>query len=148
MKAFLVFEIIGISTIVLFMYLGYVPAVFQTSWKGTSMFPVCAIILDLCLFIELDESFQDKQDNILFKTIEYIGKRSYCIFLVQMMYYAFFAEYINVVISSVLLRLCINVMICVFVGCVLDIIVMPMTNVTVNAFNCMIKRKEAVRSKR
>lgn len=97
--------ICGFSYIVFYKYLGFQPTITQY-WTGTS-FLACLFIIPLSAPLILNK--------FRCYVLEVIGKASYNIFLVQMVYY----NYAGVMYSQVesrLLQILINILFCVIVG--------------------------------
>lgn len=105
-KRFIPASILGIGYILATKYFGLKP-IFTDLWTGTSMW-ASLYILPIIAWLIANRKIQ-------FKPIELLGKASYNIFLVQMVYYNA-APWIYRHIGSVSLRILVNTVVCVSVG--------------------------------
>ncbi len=100
--------VIGAAFIYLFAYTSYIPKIL-IYWKGTS-FVTCLFIVPVLGWIVRKVRFG-------FKPLEVIGKASFHIFLVQMVYYNYIWE-MYLLIPDVLTHLLVSMVNCVLVGLV------------------------------
>lgn len=112
----------GIVYIVIFKYMKYTPVI-TNYWSGTSMFAV--------LFIIPIVAFLITNTNTHFKPVEILGKASYNIFLVQMVYYLAASHVYNKV-ENRLVQLIISIILCTIIGTVYYYIEAPITKWLVN----------------
>lgn len=110
--------LIGIVHIILFEYLT-LPSPIMTFWTGTSMIACFYIIPIVAKLIE--------KKNCINAPLELIGKASFNIFLIQMIYYRFFAEKIYSVFGGINLDVIISILICVTVGIAFYFVENPLT---------------------
>lgn len=109
--------VIGACFVYLFSYSTYSPKII-TFWRSTSflgclyVFPIMGIIL--------------QKGKGKCKPLEFIGKASFNIFLVQMIYYNF-ANRFYAVIEGRLLQIGFNILFCVTIGCIFYLIEQPIT---------------------
>lgn len=111
--------IIGIAFIGLVEYNSYNPKII-IYWTGTS-FMACLYIM-LIAYILLS-----CKKRISFKPLEVLGKASFNVFLTQMVYYTYMAGAIYKYISSMCLRILINILICGLFGVIFYHIENPLT---------------------
>jgi len=97
----------GIGFVYLFNFTGYSPKII-TYWSTTSFLT--------CLYICPIMNLLVKKVHFGFKPIEYIGRFSFDIFLVQMIYYAVYADRIYSISDNAVCRLLSSVVICVSAG--------------------------------
>ena len=109
--------VVGIVYIFLFEYFGFTPVI-TTYWTHTSLFAVL-FIMPIAAVLLLN-------DKIKCKPIELLGKASYNIFLVQMLYYNV-ASIIYGAIENRVLQLLLNIVICVSVGFLFYLVETPIT---------------------
>lgn len=109
---------LGCIYIFLFKYTNLQP-VFTDQWTGTSVFAV--------LFIIPVTLYLTKQTKIHNKMIELLGKASFNIFLVQMLYYWYFANKFYALIHSTFLRLAFNIIVCCSFGILFYLAEYPIT---------------------
>jgi peptidoglycan/LPS O-acetylase OafA/YrhL len=98
----------GIAFIVAFCYLDYQPRII-IYWTKTS-FVACLYIIPVAL--ELMRRFP----RCSFPPLELLGKASYHIFLIQMIWYHFFSEQVGTALASRPLHLLVNMVVCVMGG--------------------------------
>lgn len=115
-KASIIVTIIGVFYIYCYSYLQYTFPII-TYWTGTS-FIACFYIIPLSMF------GIDKLKNIRFKPVEIIGKASYHIFLVQMVWYYLAHE--RIASWNIYWALVINLVICIGVGITFYLIETPL----------------------
>ena len=128
--------VIGIAYICGFKYIGLTPVITKY-WTGTSMW-ACLYIIPLSSPLILN-----KAKN---KYLETLGKASYDIFLVQMVYYNG-AGLMYKYVENRLLQLLINIIVCVSVGLVFYYVETPLAkSVNKVAFN-LVNRYETKLSK-
>lgn len=118
-KAYWVACLLGIVYIILFEYIGIRHIFINDAWDGTSVFAV--------LFILPIVRFAIGKKDMTNKVLELLGKASYNIFLVQMVYYLAASEMYKYV-AFVPLRIIINMVVCCLVGVVFYKIENPITN--------------------
>ncbi len=106
----------GIIYVVLFQYMGFVPIITRY-WSGTCFF-ACLYVLPILMFVI--------NSKIQFNLIELLGKASYNIFLVQMIYFDF-AGYLYGLIHSRVLQLLLSIAICCLGGVLYYFIEQPIT---------------------
>lgn len=106
----LVIFFLGLSFILLTSYMGYSPKII-TYWTGTC-FIATFLIWDFC------SRYFKMKNTIRFKPLEIVGKASYHIFLVQMVFYAYGVGLVYSVVPSVVAQLLVNIFICVIFGLV------------------------------
>jgi len=99
--------IAGVGFVFLFNFTGYSPKII-TFWSATSFLA--------CLYICSIMNFLVKKVNFGFKPLEYVGKASFNIFLVQMIYYSVYAEYFYSISDNTIHRMLSSIVICVSVG--------------------------------
>ena len=114
--------IIGALYIFLFCYHDTKPVI-TSLWTTTSVFAVLYIVPMMALAL--------RPNKIKMKILEMLGKASYNIFLIQMIYYCIFAEYIYKFVSGSSLRLIISIALCTFVGVAYYYIENRFTNIIV-----------------
>lgn len=111
--------IIGFVYLMLFNYVGVQP-LFIDQWTNTSVVAVLYIVPIMMIFV--------KKINIHNKLLELLGRGSFNICLVQMLYYwTAIPSRIYLIIPSIVLRLLSNVLICSIVGVVFYRIENPIT---------------------
>ena len=126
--------LIGTAYIIVFKYFEITPK-FTQWWTGTSfwasmfIFPIAAFLIS---------------KNIKFKPLEIIGKASYNIFLVQMLYFWCCADIIYGWFSSAntFLLLLINAVFCVTVGIVFYYIETPITKLITRKSSLILKKQK------
>lgn len=99
---------IGIVFIVCTRYLGMKTVVLDM-WTGTSF--MAALYIAPIFYILINKCGQ-----VDFKPLAYIGKASFNIFLVQMVYYAFVAEVVYSLNDNIAVRVIMNLIICIVSG--------------------------------
>ena len=120
----------GGTYIFLTQYIGIVPPI-TNFWTGTSMWAALFLI-----------SFSPSLiiNKIKNRPIEILGKASYEIFLIQMVYYSYPVFYVYKFMTSRALQVLITITLCVFVGIVFYYFVTPLTNrISITAQNLMNK---------
>ncbi|MBQ7715298.1 MAG: acyltransferase [Clostridia bacterium] len=122
----------GVTYIIVFKYLGKTP-IFTQFWTETS-FWACMYILPIAAFL--------MSKNISFKPLEIIGKASYNIFLVQMVYYWCCSEMIYDRFSFVnkYLILLFNIIVCTVIGIVFYYAETPVTKYVIKKTNGIIDK--------
>ena len=111
--------IIGIAFIGLVEYSPYNPKII-IYWTRTS-FMACLYIMPIAYIL------LSCKKRISFKPLEVLGKASFNVFLTQMVYYTYMAGAIYKYISSMCLRILINILICGLVGVIFYYIENPLT---------------------
>lgn len=114
----LIILFIGISYITSVRYFGITP-LFTTKWSGTCLW-ACMYIAPLIIYIIKNESLRCK-------ALEMIGRSSYNIFLIQMLYYYAFSKYIYSIMENNVLQLLCSLFICIGVGLVFYKLETPLT---------------------
>lgn len=112
----IVCTLLGIIYIILFRYVGLTPLI-TIHWTGTS-FWACLYILPISLIL--------LKTKLNCKVIECIGRASYNIFLIQMVYFNF-AGYIYNLIPCRIIQILFNIVFCAIGGIVFYYIEMPIT---------------------
>ncbi len=110
----------GVVYIVVFRYLGYTPLI-TDMWTGTSMWAVLYVIPLSAPLLEC-KYLKNPVDELL-------GKASYDIFLVQMVYYCTVADALYARIESRALECLLGVVICLGVGLLYHYVEIPATTV-------------------
>lgn len=108
----------GTAYITLFVFFDFSPII-TIYWKNTSLFA--------CLFIIPLSQFLIKDSKIKCRPLELIGKASYNIFLVQMIYYNG-VDYLYSLIHNRGCQILINIFICTFLGIIFYLIERPITS--------------------
>lgn len=98
---------IGLVYIVLFEYMSFEPII-TAQWTSTSVFAVLFIVPIMKQLMS-----PNKLQNGL---VELLGRASFNIFLVQMLYYWFFADMLYSCVSNKIARLLINLIVCAGFG--------------------------------
>lgn len=125
--------IVGLLYIILISYTAYSPKII-TYWTGTSfvsclyVLPIAALLIDKC--------------KVKLKALELIGKASYNIFLVQMIYYSFLAGMIYSFVSSRILELAADISICVLIGIIFYYVETPITKIILTKVNYYVSKWE------
>ena len=109
--------IVGIIYIIVFKYMGVTP-LFTVYWTGTSFWAGLFIIPIAYLLI---------RSRIHFAPLELLGKASYNIFLVQMVYFVFLDTVSFIQVSNRVLQMIINIVICCVIGVAFYYIETPIT---------------------
>ena len=118
-KAFLLVAfVIGATFIYMNCYRGYVPTI-CAHWTRTSLFAVPFI------FVIADIGITKCKWG--FKPLELLGKASYNIFLVQMVYHGLYAPLVNARITSRYVELFVTIIIPLILGCVFYFVEQPIT---------------------
>ena len=125
-KISIVSYIIGAIFILGESYIGYKPKII-TYWAGTS-FIACLYVIPLVMFLI------KKIENVKVGLLEILGKASYNIFLIQMIWYTFGSEVIKSLGFSRSIHLCINIVVCLSVGVIFYMIEMPLTKGIIKRF--------------
>lgn len=99
--------VIGAGFVYLFTSTGYEPKVLNY-WR-TTCFPTCLFIVPIMNFLI-------SKVKRGFLPLEVIGKASFNVFLVQMIYYSTYFEYVNAYVSNYVLCIVYAVIICVVAG--------------------------------
>lgn len=110
--------VVGLAFIVSYRYLKVEPRVI-TEWTGTSFIA--------CLYLLPISGFLIKKVHIRCKPIECIGKASFNIFLVQMVYFAFAAAFVRKVTGVHILWLLAHIVICMTIGIIFYFVEQPIT---------------------
>ena len=97
----------GAVYIIVFHYTAAVPPI-TNQWTSTSVFAVLYIVPIMIYLM--------KQNTIQCKGIELLGRASYDIFLIQMIWYWAAAKYLYEAVSAAALRLAISIPVCTLVG--------------------------------
>ena len=98
---------IGLAFIILYCYIGIKPTII-VYWTST-----CFLA---CLYVLPIAGFLIRKVHITFKPIEFIGRASFNIFLVQMVYFEYAAGVMRIIIPSHFLWLCAHIGICLIAG--------------------------------
>lgn len=109
---------IGVIYIIIFVYLGFKPVI-TIYWTETSFWA--------CLFILPISRMLLRNNRLHLKPIEVIGKASYNIFLIQMVYYYFLSEHVYSAIENRSIQLGVNFIICLTAGIIFWLIETPVT---------------------
>ena len=112
--------ILGVAYIVGHDYLHYESQII-TMWQTTSLYGVLYIIPVIALIMHF-------AGQLRIVPLEWIGKRTYDIFLIQMLYYECFNKLVGQYITNTALHYIVNVAICVGVGALYYLIETPVTN--------------------
>ncbi|MCM1404382.1 MAG: hypothetical protein NC133_02675 [Prevotella sp.] len=112
---------IGLVFIILTQYAKYTPIIF-TNWTSTCLV-AAMLIIPLFNLIVLKMPRPPK----IFKPIELIGKASYNIYFVQMVYYYFVSHLVEILIGVRWVAFTVNIVVCVLVGIIFYLIETPIT---------------------
>lgn len=112
--------IVGFIYIIIFVYLGRTPAI-TNQWTTTSLFSVLFIVPITYELINGNIS------GIKCPVIELLGKASFDIFLMQMVYYEYFASKVYSLFSTSIFQILINIIICCGFGLLYYNIEMPLS---------------------
>lgn len=115
--------VIGVLFITAYCYLGYEPKLI-IYWTNTSCI-ACLYIIPIMFFIF------GKLRRLRFKPLEILGKASYNIFLVQMVWYVFGTGWLGEIIKSKVIHLSLNLLICVGVGVAFYYFEAPITRIVI-----------------
>lgn len=115
--------IVGFCSIFVISYTGYKPYIF-TYWSGTSML-ACLWVVPLAYFL-LTGKPREKAAWPL-RPLSLLGKASYDIFFVQMVYYLLMERFIKGLFENVYFVLAANILICTLVGVAFYFIETPIT---------------------
>ncbi len=99
----------GIGFITARCYLGYEPKCINTAWAGTS-FAACLYLLPPAALL------LRRSPKMRIKPLELIGRASYHIFLVQMLFFKYFISYTAVLFKSPYIACIWDIFVCVSVG--------------------------------
>lgn len=121
---YIVAEVVGIIYIYMTCYTGYMPT-YISYWPRTSFMAVLYVIPLFTFFFR-------RYKNTCFKGLAAVGKASYNIFLVQMLYYRFFDEIVASPVQNRWIHLLINVILCIFCGFIFNKIEIPFSNYIAN----------------
>ena len=130
-KKSVLYTICGMSFLILYSYTGYKPIILKY-WTTTS-FLACLYIIPVMMIILTWEK------KITCKGLELLGKASFHIYLIQMVYYNFFSERVYALVSSGQVRIIINIIICIVVGLVFYWVERPVTKLMVSLTRGWIK---------
>lgn len=108
-KIYIPMFIFGVLWQILIRYTAYKSIIINYAWASTSMLSACYIIP---LFVIVAKHGK----NWRFKILEELGRASYHIFLVQMVYYIFAASMVKSISNSVEENIIINITVCIFTG--------------------------------
>ena len=111
-KIFFVFFVIGTFFITAVEYLGYKPLIFML-WSGTSLPASLYIIPIFAILVSHAKNIGNRFTGI-------VGKATYNIFLVQMVYYEYFYPYLTEWVGNILIELILSLLICLTVGIVIN----------------------------
>lgn len=114
--------------------LGYTPMILKY-WTTTS-FLACLYIIPIVMVLVC-------KCKVRCRGLELLGRASFNIYLVQMVYYNFLAERIYLRIAYQGLRIVINISICIVVGLVFYLIEKPVTDLVLKWVTPKIERIEA-----
>ncbi len=120
---------VGIAYKIAFEYFGFVPPI-TNFWTGTSLW-ACLYIIPLAKYI-IENKFHNR-------IIEAIGRASYDIFLVQLVYYKG-VERVYAHVQGRVVQLIVNLVICVILGLLFHIVEVPVTK-TVNGWAYLLLKK-------
>lgn len=124
-KTSFVMVVAGITYIIVFCYLGFTPPV-TNYWTGTCIW-ACLPIMPISIPLLKSEKLKNS-------AVEFLGKASYDIFLVQMVYYNG-ADIVYKMVDNRALQLLINIIICVSVGLVFYFVEKPVTKFVAQKLN-------------
>ena len=110
--------LLGLGWLVLVEFLGYLPRVL-TDWSVTSVLAALYIMPIFALAVE--------HGKLHFAPLDLLGKASYDIFLLQILYHSFWVEHIYALIPQRPLQLLVNILICCAVGIAFHFIETPIT---------------------
>lgn len=116
--------LVGFVYIFIISYLNYQTVLINNDWKGTSFitaFYIGPIVMNIIY----------RYGKFSFSLLETIGKASYNIFLVQMVYYVTVARIISKLVSSCCMQVFFNVIICITIGLIFYLIDNRITNAVV-----------------
>lgn len=123
---------IGIFFIYLFSYTGYEPKIL-CYWKGTG-FATCLFIVPILRFL-----LKICKNKIRFYPLEVVGKASFDIFLVQMIFYCIYSSSLENLVDNYMLYLLFTILLCVVLGIIFYIVEDFLTKRIINIFtknNC------------
>lgn len=104
-----IFEGVGLVYIIVFKYIGITPPITRY-WTGTSYLA--------SMFIVPITYFLIKKTKLSFKPLDILGKASFDVFLMQMVFYSFFAGIVYGVVEHSLIRIVGSLVICCIGGIV------------------------------
>ena len=119
-KRYIVAGVLGLLYI--FNYTSLNPVI-TNQWKTTSLFAALYLVPVMKIFIE--------KSLIHHSGLELLGKASYNIFLVQMIYYAYAVGAIYKLVNSPLLRIVVNTIACIACGVFFYMIENPLSTKTI-----------------
>ena len=120
--------VLGALWIYIVKYAGYTPNIINVAWAGTSVIASLWIIPVVWFLI--------KKTNITFlKPIEYIGKASYNIFFIQLIYYLHIDETVYNYLGTGFLSLVLSLLICVVAGIIFYIVESRITSFIIKWFS-------------
>ena len=125
----------GTAFIIAYRYFAFPPRII-IYWTKTS-FLACLYLLPIAAFLICSV-------HLRFKPLELIGKASFNIFLVQMVYYAYAAGFAAKFFSSHIVHLCFHIGICISAGLIFYAIEQPLTKFALSMWN---SRKKLCRVK-
>ena len=124
-------SVIGAVYLTLTMYFGIVPNVF-IEWTDTNLIAVFWILTPMYFLIRNESDIKSK----VLHGISKIGRASWDVFLVQMVYYYLCESIIARHVPIFAVRLVVNVVICVFVGLLFYRVEQPITSKCKKLFKC------------
>lgn len=119
---------IGVAYIIVYKFIEITP-IFTKYWTGTS-FLACMYVLPIAAFLI-------SRKGIRFKPLEIIGKASYNIYFVQMVYYEFFSDSVDKSFGYLnqFLLMFITILVCVTIGIVFYYLETPLTKLIISKTN-------------
>lgn len=109
---------VGVAFVIAYHYLGYEPVILNM-WTSTSL-PVCLYVMPVVGLVI-------RRCTLRCRPLERMGRATYNIYLIQMLYYCFAAEFVYLHISSRPLQLAVTLVVCVSVGLVFHLAEEPVT---------------------
>ena len=134
-KMLFIFEATGITYIILFKYIGLDPPI-TIYWTGTSYLASMYIIPIAFLIMN--------KTKLSIKPLEMLGKASYDIFLVQMVWYAFGVSLLYKFIGNSIIQLICCIVICCVGGVVFYYVESRVTKMIVNRLFIQIESEKSV----
>ena len=116
--------VVGIAFIVSVVYFNYTPRIVNSDWSTTN-FISALLIVPLMIWI-LGRFINNRV--IILLPFEIIGRASYHIFLVQMVYYLWYYYELKIYVSTWYLHLILGVVICLVLGVIWYYIDKPIQN--------------------
>ena len=110
----------GCVFIIMYAYMGVQSKIVNNDWKDTTYLP--------CLYIVPLAEFLIQRVHFGFKPLELIGRASFNIFLVQMVYYTYAVNFVRRLIPNHSLCLVLHIVICVSVGLIFYLVEKPITH--------------------